>query len=78
MKCIQRISCDYLDEEEFIFEDGKSFKVTRFEIFQHMQTNKPLKELLMKKYFEMLAKHTKELDPEIIKLVDKNFWELLA
>ena len=63
MKCIQRICCDYLDEEEFGFEDGNSFKVTRFEIFQHMQTNKPLKELLMKKYQEMMER--KEIETKL-------------
>ena len=28
--------------------------------------------------FKILAMHMKELDPEIVKLVDENFWELLA
>ena len=28
--------------------------------------------------FKVLAMHMKELDPEITKLVDESFWELLA
>ncbi len=60
MKCIAKATCDYMDAQQFFFEDGSSFKINHLEIHQHLMNGGSMQQLLMNKYYEMIKERTLE------------------